>query len=166
MDSNSFTRLITLLFARATECQPSIIFFDEVERLFKQRDSSDTFGTENIKGEILVQMSKVETDGLSITVIGASNRPYVLDEAFVQRFHHKLHIPPPATPVKVSLLQTVLNTYTHRLSEHDIVRLASDPILKSTSPAHMAVVINMLSRRLSSVCMRAEYFDKVNSPAL
>ncbi len=39
----------------------------------------DTFGVENIKGAIVVRMSKIQAEGLRVTVIGASNRPYILD---------------------------------------------------------------------------------------
>ena len=130
----------------------------------KQRDSSDSFSVEHIKRIILLQMSNIQAKKLFITVIGATNRPHTLDEAFVRRFPLKLQVPPPDTPMKVRLLQTVLSNYTHRLDKHDIARLANDPILGSTSLAHMTEVIRMLSRRLSTLCVRAEYFDKVNGP--
>ena len=148
------------------ERQPSIIFFDEIERLTKQRDSSDTFAVENIKGVILVQMSKIQASRSLVTVIGASNRPYSIDEAFVRRFPLKLHVPPPDTPMKMRLLQTVLDESIHRLSQHDIARLANDPVLEGASAAHITDVIRMMGRTLSGLFRKAEYFDKVSGFAL
>lgn len=131
----------------------------------KQRNSSDTFSVQNIKREILVQMSNIQAKRPLVTVIGATTRPYILDEAFVRLFPVKLHVPPPDTMMKVRLLRIVLNDVKHSLGEDDIVRLANDCVLEGTSVAHMTEVIHTLSRRQVGLITRAKYFDKVNDPA-
>ena len=157
--------MVQLLFKIAIERQPSMIFIGEVEGLMKQREGSDTFSVENIKRDILVKMSNVQAKKHLVTVIGASNRPYVLDEAFVRRFTLRLHVPPPDTILKVRLLQTLLDDVTHHLSEDDIRRLADDRVLEGASVAHIIDVIHTLNRDLVGLIAEAEYFDKVNDPA-
>ena len=131
----------------------------------KHRDSSDTFSVENIKRGILVQMSNIQAKRRLVTVIGASDRPNTLDEAFVRRFPLRLHVPTPDTTMKMKLLQTVLNDVTHHLSEDDIRCLANDRVLEGASVAHMTDVIHMLDRDVGGWIAKAEYFDKVNNPA-
>lgn len=131
----------------------------------KQRDSSDTFNDSLTKRELSVQMSKIEAERRLVTVIGASNRPNILDEAFVRRFPLRLHVPPPDTIMKVRLLQTLLKDVTHRLSEDEIACLANDRALEGASVAHMTNIIDTLYRDLVGLLVEAEYFDTVKDPA-
>lgn len=131
----------------------------------KRRDSSDTFSVENIKRGILVQMSNIEAERQQVTIIGASNRPYILDEAFVRRFSVRLHVPPPDTTLKMRLLKVVLDGVNQNLSDDDLAYLANNPVLEGASVAHMTDVIHTLSRHRMGLFSRAKYFDKVNDPA-
>ena len=148
----------------AIDRQPSIVFIDEIETLMKRRDGADTFSIDNIKREMLVAMSNIEAKKHSISIIGASNRPYVLDEAFIRRFPLRLHVPPPDAMMIATLLRTVLSRAVHCLSEDDIVTLAHKRCLQGASIAHITSVIRTLKRDMMSLLVMATYFDKVNDP--
>jgi proteasome-associated ATPase len=90
-------RIIKELFRQAKERKPSIIFFDEIEALFTVRGLLDTSGVhKNIIAQILAEM-----DGLvnlqDVFVIGATNRPDLLDPALMRpgRFDEIIDIPRP-----------------------------------------------------------------------
>ncbi len=90
-------RIIKELFKQANEHKPSIVFFDEIEALFTTRGFMDTSGVhKNIVAQILNEM-----DGLvhvrDIFVIGATNRPDLLDPALLRpgRFDEIIDIPRP-----------------------------------------------------------------------
>jgi proteasome-associated ATPase len=90
-------RIIKELFHQAKERKPSIIFFDEIEALFTTRGLLDTSGVhKNIIGQILAEM-----DGLvcleDVYVIGATNRPDMLDPALMRpgRFDEIIEISRP-----------------------------------------------------------------------
>jgi proteasome-associated ATPase len=77
-------RIIKELFRQAKERKPSIVFFDEIEALFTTRGRLDTSGVhKNIIGQILAEM-----DGIvaleDVYVIGATNRPDLLDPALMR----------------------------------------------------------------------------------
>ena len=131
----------------------------------KRRDSSDTYSVENIKREILVQMSNIQAERQLVTIIGASNRPDILDEALVGRFSLRLHVPPPDTTLKMRLLKLVLNGVKQHLGEDDIECLANDRVLEGASVAYMTDVIHTLSRSQMGLLAEAKYFDKVNDTA-
>ncbi len=90
-------RITKELFRQAREKNPSIIFFDEIEALFTTRGILDTSGVhKNIIAQILSEM-----DGLleleDVFVIGATNRPDLLDPALMRpgRFDEIIEIPRP-----------------------------------------------------------------------
>jgi SpoVK/Ycf46/Vps4 family AAA+-type ATPase len=90
-------RLVKELFRQAKEHAPAIIFFDEIEALFTTRGLLDTSGVhKNIISQILAEM-----DGIialkNVFVIGATNRPDLLDPALLRpgRFDEIIEIPRP-----------------------------------------------------------------------
>ncbi len=90
-------RITKELFRQARDKKPAIVFFDEIEALFTTRGLLDTSGVhKNIIAQILSEM-----DGLvgmeDVFVIGATNRPDLLDPALMRpgRFDEIIEIPRP-----------------------------------------------------------------------
>lgn len=69
---------LSRIFKRAQQAAPSIIFMDEVDSL-----CSDRGGGSGLVSELLSLMSETALQG-NILVIGATNRPHVLDEALLK----------------------------------------------------------------------------------
>lgn len=89
-----------LLFEMARFYAPSTVFLDEVDALGGQRGGSgDTEASLRVKSELLVQMdgmaSSIEAGSGSVTVLGATNLPWNLDEALRRRFEKRVYIPLP-----------------------------------------------------------------------
>jgi len=104
-------RIIKELFKQAKEKKPSIIFFDEIEALFTTRGTLDTSGVhKNIIGQILAEM-----DGIvaleDVYVIGATNRPDLLDPALMRpgRFDEIIEITRPGRKGGIQILNVYLN---------------------------------------------------------
>jgi transitional endoplasmic reticulum ATPase len=72
------------VFKKARQTSPSIIFFDELDSLAPKRGtSSDTNVTERVVNQILTEMDGLE-DLYDIVVIGATNRPDMIDPALLR----------------------------------------------------------------------------------
>ncbi len=90
----------------ASEGKPAIIFIDEVDALL------GVFQTE-VGGEVRVRNQFLkEMDGLldksfnyHVYVIGATNKPWRLDEAFIRRFQKRIYIPPPNFEARLELFR-------------------------------------------------------------
>lgn len=82
-------------FRKARAASPSIIFFDEIDSLCSARGSNSDVGT-NMVATLLNEL-----DGLTalrgVVVVGATNRPDILDSALVRpgRFDTMLYVRPP-----------------------------------------------------------------------
>ena len=85
------------LFEEASEMQPSIIFFDEIDAIAQKRSSEDNLRIEaKFVNQLLTLMDGIEDYG-SVCVIAATNRPELLDSALLRpgRFDYQLNVPKP-----------------------------------------------------------------------
>ena len=104
-------RIVKELFKQAKERRPSIIFFDEIEALFTVRGLLDTSGVhKNIIAQILSEMDGI-VDLRDVYVIGATNRPDLVDPALLRprRFDEIIEIPRPDRRAAEEILAIYLN---------------------------------------------------------
>ncbi len=86
------------VFRKAKQAAPCIIFFDEIDALVPSRGggTSDSHVTERVISQFLAEMDGVE-DLNGVLVLGATNRPDILDPALLRpgRFDIQIAIPLP-----------------------------------------------------------------------
>lgn len=103
----------------AKKKSPCIVFIDEVDAIGKQRDSGSNGGNDE-RDQTLNQLL-VEMDGMSenngVVIIAATNRPEILDKAFLRkgRFDRKIAINLPDTKGREEILR--VHAKKKRLSE-------------------------------------------------
>ena len=107
------------LFKEAAKVAPCIIFIDEIDTIGKSRDASK-FGGNDEREQTLNQLLS-ELDGFDpskgIIVLGATNRPEVLDKALLRpgRFDRRITVDRPNLAGRLDTLQ--VHTRNIRLSE-------------------------------------------------
>ena len=86
------------IFRRARQASPSIIFFDELDALVPKRGTymGSSHVTESVVSQILTELDGLE-ELKDVTVIGASNRPDMIDPALMRpgRMERHIYVPPP-----------------------------------------------------------------------
>ncbi|MDD1728774.1 MAG: CDC48 family AAA ATPase [Methanospirillum sp.] len=86
------------VFRKARQAAPSIIFFDEIDSLVPKRGnfSDATHVTESVVSQILTEMDGME-ELKNVTIIAATNRPDMLDDALMRpgRLERHIFVPPP-----------------------------------------------------------------------
>jgi transitional endoplasmic reticulum ATPase len=86
------------VFRKARQAAPCVIFFDELDAIAPTRGAN--FGDSHVTERVISQLL-TELDGLEILtnviVIGATNRPDIIDVALLRpgRFDRLLYVPPP-----------------------------------------------------------------------
>jgi transitional endoplasmic reticulum ATPase len=112
------------LFARARQVAPAVIFIDEIDSLAPQRggEAGEPAVTERVVNTLLAEMDGLRAhDG--VVVIGATNRPALLDTALLRpgRFDELVYVPVPDRDGRLHILRV----HTAKMPLADDVDLAS-----------------------------------------
>ncbi|MDI6721426.1 MAG: AAA family ATPase, partial [Candidatus Aenigmarchaeota archaeon] len=100
-------RHIRDVFRRAKQVAPAIIFFDEIDALVPRRGyHSDSHVTERVVSQLLAEISGLE-ELRGVVVIAATNRPDVVDPAFLRpgRFDRQVLVPTPDEKTRLEILK-------------------------------------------------------------
>ncbi|KAG0150225.1 hypothetical protein CROQUDRAFT_652646 [Cronartium quercuum f. sp. fusiforme G11] len=98
-------RQLRILFEEAKNCQPSIIFFDEIDGLAPVRSSKQDQIHASIVSTLLSLMDGMDGRG-QVVVIGATNRPDAIDPALRRpgRFDREFYFPLPDRKARLSII--------------------------------------------------------------
>jgi transitional endoplasmic reticulum ATPase len=95
------------IFKKARQTAPTIIFFDEIDSLVPRRgSSSDSNVTERVVNQLLTEIDGLE-DLHDIIIIGATNRPDMVDTALLRpgRFDRIILTPVPDKKARLEILK-------------------------------------------------------------
>jgi len=96
------------IFERARQVAPCIIFFDEIDSLAgrRGRDQGSAGVTERVLNQLLAEMDGIESLN-EIVVIGATNRPDMLDSAILRpgRFDRLVKVMPPNQEARLAIFK-------------------------------------------------------------
>ncbi|XP_074274947.1 cell division control protein 48 homolog C-like [Silene latifolia] len=104
-ESESHVRRI---FSRARTCAPCIIFFDEVDALTTERGKEGGWVVERLLNQLLIELNGGD-HRRGVYVIGATNRPEVMDHALLRpgRFGKLLYVPLPSSSERGLILKAL-----------------------------------------------------------
>ncbi|WP_344387007.1 AAA family ATPase, partial [Asanoa iriomotensis] len=100
-------RAVRELFRRAREAAPTLIFLDEVDALAPLRGQSTDGGTtDRVVAALLTELDGIETLR-DVVVIGATNRPDLVDPALLRpgRLERLVFVPPPDAAARTEILK-------------------------------------------------------------
>ncbi|CAL4076149.1 unnamed protein product [Meganyctiphanes norvegica] len=121
-------KLIRDLFKTArNESGQSVIFFDEIDSLCRRRTQNEDEHTRRVKTELLRQIEGIENSGDSkVFLLGATNCPWDLDNAFLRRFQRRIYTPLPDRESRQAIISHHLNSLELTESEWSQLLDATD----------------------------------------
>lgn len=102
-------KAVRSLFARARISSPCLIFFDEIDGLCPKRSSDGNQVIERVVNQLLTELNGVD-ELEEVFVIGATNRPDIIDTAILrpERLGIHLYVPLPSSQDRIEILKTIL----------------------------------------------------------
>jgi transitional endoplasmic reticulum ATPase len=100
-------RAVRELFRRAAEASPAMVFLDEVDALAPRRgQSSDSGVADRVVAALLTELDGVEPLR-DVIVVGATNRPELIDPALLRpgRLERIIYVPPPDAEARAAILR-------------------------------------------------------------
>ena len=160
---NATQENIAAMFQEAEANAPTIIFIDELDDLLKDRSLADDKGMSGIN-EFLAQMDRTGEKG--IFIIGATNKPDVLDSAVLRagRLEKKYYIGVPDKSAREALFKLYLEKrpydfgidyglladLTHNYVSADIQLIVNDAS-RAALKAHSKITMELLQNAISKV---------------
>jgi ribosome biogenesis ATPase len=145
-------RAVRQVFARARASAPCVIFFDELDALVPRRDDSMSESSARVVNTLLTELDGLDTRK-AVYVIGATNRPDMIDPAMVRpgRLDKLLYVDLPSPPERLEILKT----HTQRTpitagDEAGIARIVASEDCDGFSGADLAALV----REAASLALR------------
>lgn len=135
--------------------KPAIIFVDEIDALLGTY-TSEVGGEVRVRNQFLKEMDGImdKNENYMVYVIGATNKPWRLDEPFLRRFQKRIYVPLPDFNQRLALFKYY--TSKVKLGNVDLQELAkitegysASDIRDIVQSAHMRVVKEMFEKNLS-----------------
>ncbi|XP_067829090.1 transitional endoplasmic reticulum ATPase-like isoform X2 [Heptranchias perlo] len=133
------------VFDKARQAAPCILFFDELDSIAKSRGGNAGDGggaADRVINQILTEMDGM-SDKKNVFIIGATNRPDIIDPAILRpgRLDQLIYIPLPDEKSRVSILKA---------------NLRKSPIAKNVDLVYLAKITHGFSGAdLTEICQRA-----------
>lgn len=104
--------------------QPAIIFLDEIDSMIGIR-SEEVGGEIRTRNQFLKEMDSVldKNRSLHVYIVGATNKPWVLDEPFIRRFQKRVFVPLPNSQARLEMFK-ILSKNLKLASDVDFEELA------------------------------------------
>src|SRR3989475_10679843 len=101
-------KAIREVFRKGRTAAPSIVFFDELDSVASRRGAGSGYGdaSERVISQLLTEMDGIESL-VNVVVIGASNRPDMIDPAILRpgRFDRLIYVPAPDRATRLQTLK-------------------------------------------------------------
>jgi cell division protease FtsH len=164
------------LFTQAKEVAPAIIFIDELDAIGRSRSGSgSSFGGHDEREQTLNQIL-TEMDGFDgsegVIVIGATNRPEILDAALLRpgRFDRQVPVSPPDQAGRKKILEvhtrnvplgedvdlSAIASTTPGMVGADLANLVNEAALMAARRAHERVMLNDFTDALEKIVLGTE----------
>ena len=109
------------------EGKPAIVFVDEVDSLMGKH-SNEVGGEIRVRNQFLKEMDGIMDKGrkLHVYVIGATNKPWDLDWAFIRRFQKRILVPLPDHHTRLMMLKLYTSNLEieQTVDLHELARLS------------------------------------------
>jgi cell division protease FtsH len=157
------------LFKQAKEAAPAIVFVDELDAIGRSRSgnvgglSGGNDEREQTLNQILTEMDGFEP-GTNVIVLGATNRPEILDPALLRpgRFDRRIAVNPPDRPGRVQILK-IHSRGVPLAPDVDLDRIAAS--IPGSTGADIALLVNeaalFAARRNHTKVEQSDFTDAI-----
>jgi cell division protease FtsH len=164
------------LFKQAKEAAPAIVFIDELDAIGRSRSAGTGFGGGNDEREQTLNQILTEMDGfepnLAVIVLGATNRPEILDPALLRpgRFDRRIAVQTPdrngraeilrihtrSVPLAESVDLDAIAASTPGMSGADLALLVNEAALFAARRDHERVELNDFTDAIEKIILGTE----------
>lgn len=157
------------VFQKARDAKPCVIFFDELDSVAPKRGNQGDSGgvMDRIVSQLLAELDGMGSSGDGVFVIGATNRPDLLDEALLRpgRFDKLLYLGISDTNEKQHNIISALTRKFNLESDVNLMKLAEKCPFNYTGADFYALcsdaMLNAMTRTAGEIDAKVEEYNKL-----
>ena len=157
------------VFQKARDAKPCVIFFDELDSVAPKRGNQGDSGgvMDRIVSQLLAELDGMGSSGDGVFVIGATNRPDLLDEALLRpgRFDKLLYLGISDTNEKQHNIISALTRKFNLESDVNLMKLAEKCPFNYTGADFYALcsdaMLNAMTRTAGEIDVKVEEYNKL-----
>jgi len=117
-----------LWFEQARRSAPCVLFFDEIDALGARRGDMRGSAGRQVINQFLAELDGIKSDNEGVLVLGATNAPWHVDDAFRRpgRFDRVIFVPPPDRPARAEILRLHLRRRPQERLDVDEIAARTD----------------------------------------
>ena len=121
-------RSIREVFKKARLAAPCVLFFDEIDALGARRADMHGSAGRQLINQFLAELDGIKSDNEGVLVLGATNAPWHVDDAFRRpgRFDRVIFVPPPDPPARAEILRLHLRRRPQEQVDLDALAARTD----------------------------------------
>lgn len=162
------------IFQKARDAKPCVIFFDELDSVAPKRGNQGDSGgvMDRIVSQLLAELDGMGSSGDSVFVIGATNRPDLLDEALLRpgRFDKLLYLGISDTNEKQSNILQALTRKFDLDDEVDLLKIADKCPFNYTGADFYALcsdaMLKAMTRTAGEIDLKVAEYNKSHKDSL
>lgn len=133
-------RIVSAVYDAARRRAPSVVFIDELEALLSSREAAASGAERRVLATLLTELSGVADadDAPVVFTLGATNAPWLMDEAALSRFARRVYVPLPDADARRAVLEIHLTRRGHELACDLADLVAASDGLSGRQIAHVA----------------------------
>jgi AAA+ superfamily predicted ATPase len=115
-------------FEQARRVAPCVLFFDEIDALGARRADMHGSAGRQLINQFLAELDGIKSDNEGVLVLGATNAPWHVDDAFRRpgRFDRVIFVPPPDPPARAEILRLHLRRRPQEQVDLDALAARTD----------------------------------------
>jgi SpoVK/Ycf46/Vps4 family AAA+-type ATPase len=115
-------------FEQARRNAPCVLFFDEIDALGARRTDMRGSAGRRLINQFLAELDGIKSDNEGVLVLGATNAPWHVDDAFRRpgRFDRVIFVPPPDRPARAEILRLHLRGRPQEPIDTDEIAAGTD----------------------------------------
>lgn len=152
--------IIEELFRRAFNQKGCIIYFKNIEILFR-KDDECCYEIQQCRGELMKEIEKLKQGGMNTVIVVNSTIPWNLDDEVIQHMDRRLYIGLPDLHSRSTLLERELQLQRHELTLLEIENIASECEGFTCHDLHL--LVRDAGMETLRVVWNAKHFKKLKS---
>ncbi|ASI99629.1 CDC48 family AAA ATPase [Thermococcus celer] len=148
------------IFRKARQAAPTVIFIDEIDAIAPRRGTDVNRVTDRLINQLLTEMDGIQENS-GVVIIGATNRPDIIDPALLRpgRFDRLILVPAPDEKARLEILKV----HTRRVPLADDVKLEE---LARKTEGYTGADIEAVVREAAMLAMRRALQEGIIRPGM